>query len=146
MANNKTLTTANSALTLSVRGLFPAPQSIQGYATDDSFAVDDVAPAEVMMGVDGKLSGGYVPYPTVLNLTLQADSNSTEMFDTVLEAQKANKELFIFDGTLIIQGTGEKIAFTRGFLTNSTPMSTAKKVLQPRKFVLTFEGASKAPV
>jgi hypothetical protein len=143
---NKTLTTANSALALSVRGLFPVPQSIQGYATDDSFAVDDVSPVEVQMGVDGKLSAGYVPYPTVLNIMLQADSASTAMFDTVLDAQKAAKEAFIFDGTLIIQGTGEKYAFTNGFLTTVTPMSTAKKVLQPRKFALTFELQTKSPV
>lgn len=142
----KTLTTANSALTLLVRGLFPNPQVIQGYATDDSFAVDDVEPVDVMMGVDGLLSAGFVPYATKLNITLQADSNSTGMFDTVIAQQNANKEAFIFDGTLIIQGTGEKYAFTKGYLTSLTPMSTAKKVLQPRKFVITFESVTKAPI
>jgi hypothetical protein len=129
-----------------VRGLFPVPQAIQGYATDDSFATDDVSPGEVQMGVDGLLSAGFVPYPTVITITLQADSKSTKMFDAVLEAQKANKELFIFDGTLIIQGTGDKYALTKGYMTSATPMSTAKKILQPRKFALTFESVSKAPV
>lgn len=141
-----TLTTANSALSLMVRGLFPVPQSIQGYSTDDSFSVEDISPAEVQMGVDGMLSGGFVPYPTALTITLQADSKSVQMFDTVLEAQKAAKELFIFDGTLIIQGTGEKYAMTKGFMTSATPMSNSKKVLQPRKYTLTFENVSKAPV
>lgn len=141
-----TLTTANSAFSLAVRGLFPVPQALQGYATDDSFAVDDVSPGEVQMGVDGQLSAGYVPYPTTMIFTFQADSKSVDMFDTVLEAQKANKEMFIFDGTGIIQGTGAKYAMTKGYLTSATPMSTGKKILQSRKFTITFENVSKAPV
>lgn len=141
-----TLTTANSALTLQVRGLFPAPQAIQGYATDDSFAVDDVSPVEVQMGVDGHLSAGYVPYPTVLTIMLQADSPSTAMFDAVLAAQKSAKEAYVMDGTMILQGTSEKYTFVRGFLTSATPSATAKKVLQPRRFQITFENHSKAPL
>lgn len=142
----KTLTTANSALSLMARGLFNVPQAIQGYATDDSFAVDDVNPVETMMGVDGKLSGGYVPYATVMTIMLQADSDSIEFFDTILETQKANKEAFILDGVLIVQGSGHKYALTKGFLSTSTPAETAKKVLQPRKFTITWENCTKAPV
>lgn len=142
----KTLTTANSSLTLLVRGLFPVPVSIQGYATDDSFAIDDVDPSERYMGVDGKLSAGYVPYTTKLTIMLQADSESMDIFDTTLAAQVANKELFIFDGTLIIQGSGEKCTFTKGYMAEITPAPTGKKVLQPRRFSIEFEGYSKAPV
>jgi hypothetical protein len=141
-----TLTTANSAVSLAVRGLFPVPHHLQGYAADDSFAAEDVSPTEVQMGVDGQLSGGFVPYPTAISFTLQADSPSLDMFDSVLAAQNANKESFIFDGTIIIQGTGAKYACTKGFLTTASPMSTAKKTLQPRKFTLTFQNVTKAPV
>lgn len=140
-----TLTTANSAFSLQVAGLYPVPQSIQGYATDDAFAADDVEPAEVMMGVDGKLSAGYVPYPTKLNVTLQADSASNAIFDNILSAQVAAKELYVCNATIVLAGTGEKYALTRGFLTGATPMSGSKKVLQPRKYVITFEQCSKAP-
>lgn len=141
-----TLTTANSAMTLAVRGLYPIPQSIQGYATDDSFSTEDVTPGETYMGVDGKLSAGYVPYSTKLTIVLQADSSSTQMFDDVLAAQVAAKELYIFDGTMILQGTGEKYSFTGGYLIKASPSATAKKVLQPRPFTIEFESMSKAPV
>lgn len=141
-----TLTTASSAFTLVVRNLFPVPQKLQGYSTDDSFSVEDVQPMEVQMGVDGQLSAGYVPYATPVTFTFQADSPSIAMFDTVLEAQKAAKEGFIFDGTGLIQGTSEKYAMTKGFLTSATPMSTGKKTLQPRKFTITFERVTKSPV
>lgn len=142
----KTLTTANSALLLMVRGLFPVPQAIQGYAVDDSFAVANVKPTETFMGVDGKLSAGYTPYPTVMTITLQADSASVDMFDAVIANQKANNEALIFDGTLFVQGTQEKNAMTKGFLTDITPTSTAKKTLQPRTFEITWESMTKAPV
>lgn len=141
----KTLTTANSSLTVQVRGLFPAPVSIQGYATDDSFAVDDVTPSERYMGVDGKFSAGYVPYPTKLTLMLQADSDSMQVFDDTLAAQVAAKELYVFDAVLIIQGTGEKCIFTKGYMAEISPAPTAKKVLQPRRFAIEFESYSKAP-
>lgn len=141
-----TLTTANSSFMLVVRNLFPVPQKMQGYSTDDSFASDDVQPVQVQMGVDGLLSAGFVPYPTIINVSLQADSPSIAFFDIVLEAQKAAKETFIFDGTVILQGTGEKYAMTKGFLTSATPMSGGKKTLQPRKFTITFESVTKAPV
>lgn len=140
-----TLTTANSSLALQVRGLFPTPQVIKGYATDDSFAVEDVSAVETYMGVDGLMSAGYVPQPTVLTIMLQADSPSTAMFDAVISAQQAGREAFIFDGVIILQGTSEKYVFTKGWMTNHTPMSTAKKTLQARKFTITFESSTKAP-
>ena len=76
-----TLTSANSALSLKISGLYPTPQSVAGYATDDMFSTDDVNPVETMMGADGKLSGGYTPYPTKLNLPLQADPASNAIFE-----------------------------------------------------------------
>lgn len=140
-----TLTTANSAATLVVRGLFPVPQSLQGYSTDDSFSSEDVKPVETQMGVDGLLSAGFVPYPTEISFVFQADSPSTAMFDVVLAAQNSAKEAFIFDGTIILQGTGEKFAMTKGYLTSASPMSSSKKTLQPRKFTITFQSVTKAP-
>ncbi|MDB5777610.1 MAG: hypothetical protein JWP38_3743 [Herbaspirillum sp.] len=141
-----TLTTANSALSLQITSLYPVPQSIQGYSTDDAFATDDVEPGEFMMGVDGKLSGGYVPYPTKLTITLQADSASNAIFDNWLAAQAAAKEVYFANGTIMLSGTGDTYVFTQGGLSSASPMPSAKKTLQPRKFVITFESCSKAPI
>ncbi len=140
------LSTSNSAMTLVVRGLFPTPQNIEGYSADDSFSTDDVTPSERVMGVDGKFSAGYVPYPTKLTLTLQADSPSIDMFDAVLAAQVAAKELYIFDGVVIIPGIAKKYVFTKGYLAEMTPMSSGKKILQPRKFAIEFESQTPSPI
>lgn len=142
----KTLTTANSAFTLAARGIFPAPFQLQGYSVDDSFAVDDVTPGEVQMGVDGFLSAGYIPYVTQITFSFQATSPTIDYLDSIIAQQKANREMVIFDGTGLIQGTQEKYAMTNGYLTSFTPANTGKKVLQPRKFTFSFQDFDKAPI
>lgn len=140
----KTLTTANSALALAVVGLFNTPQLIQGYSTDDSFAADDVSAIETAMGVDGYLSGGFTPVPTVLNINLQADSLSNDFFDAWINAQLQARELFIANGSILLTGIGKKFALSKGYLTTHSPMAGSKKILQPRKFTITFESISPA--
>lgn len=139
-----TLTSANSALALAVANLFAAPQVIRGYSTDDSFAADDVSPAQTEMGVDGRLSGGYTPVPSALSIVLQADSPSNDFFDTVVAAMQAAREVYIFNGSIFLPATNNKYALTRGFLTSYTPLPPGKKILQPRKYTITFESITKA--
>src|SRR5438067_13874997 len=95
-----TLTSANSKLTLSVRSFLPIPQSIQGYAVDESVTVSDVNPTQVVIGVDGRKSSGYTPYLVPMTIMLQADSPSMEFFNTVIRAMGSAMEDFIFDGTV----------------------------------------------
>lgn len=141
-----TLTTANSVFTLSVSSVYPTPQLLQGYATDDAFTADDVAPVEVVMGVDGKLSGGFTPVPYVMTIMLQADSPSCRVFDDWHAAQKAAKEVYTGSAIIVLQGTGQKYAGSKGFLTGYSPAPAVKKILQPRKFVITFEDLAMSPV
>lgn len=140
-----TLTNANSVIALAIAGLYPVPQLLQGFSTDDAFTADDVAPVEVQMGVDGHLSAGYVPQAYPLTIMLQADSVSNKIFDDWHNAQKSSKEVYIASGIITLQGTGQKYSMTRGFLTSYNPQPGAKKILQPRKFVITFEDISQAP-
>lgn len=141
-----TLTAANSVFTLGIAGLYPVPQLIQGYATDDAFAFPDVKPGEAMMGVDGKLSGGYLPYPTEQDITLQADSASILIFDDWLAAQNAAKEIYIANAVLAYPAIAKVFTLTRGILTMTSPAPTAKKLLQPRRFHITWESCSPAPL
>lgn len=141
-----TLTSANSALSLQITDLYPVPQAIQGYATDDMFSVADIATAEVLMGVDGKLSGGYTPVPKVFEIGLQADSPSNEIFEIWMNAQDAKTDLYIANATILLRSTGRSYALTRGILTMASPMPAAKKILQLRKFQITFESISSAVV
>lgn len=146
MAGNKTLTSANSSLMVQISGLYPIPQKIEGFATDDAFSSEDVTTAETQMGVDGKLSSGYTPYPVPFKLVLQADSPSMSIFDNLIAAQDAVNEVMRVDATILLQGNGDKYALTKGTLTKFTPMPDNKKILQPRTFEITFESRTKSPV
>ncbi|OZI59945.1 phage tail fiber protein [Bordetella genomosp. 11] len=141
-----TLTSANSVLMLAVGGVFPVAQQIQGFATDDAFTADAVTPVETRMGVDGKLSGGYTPYPTVLQITLQADSPSIAIFEAWGAAQNVAREVFTSDATVSIPSVGSKYALTKGFLTNFTPMPPNRKILEPQTYTITFESCTPSPI
>lgn len=141
----KSLSTANSALSIQIPGLYPVPQKIEGYATDDSFMAEDVTTGETVIGVDGKLSAGFIPYKTPFVINLQADSESCVIFDNWMAAQKSEKDMLSCNAVVLLQGNGDKYALTRGFLVQGSPMAGSKKILQPRKFTIEFESVSKAP-
>ncbi|MCU4576132.1 hypothetical protein KTJ34_01730 [Acinetobacter courvalinii] len=141
-----TITSANSTFTLTATDVFPAPQVLQGYATDDAFATDAIDLAEAIMGVDGKLSAGYTPNPTKITVALQADSPSIAVFDAIISATKAGREVIFLDAAIGLPATGTNYTFTRGVITNANQLPDAKKTLQPQKYQITFESVTKAVV
>lgn len=143
---SNTITSANASLSLSVAGVFPVPIPIEGFSTDDAFDTENVAPNEAIMGVDGKLSGGYTPYPVKLKIVLQADSPSNLVFDAWRQAMDAVKEAFPANCTIIAPSIGKVYTFLGGFLTGDMPTPQGKKVLQAQTYELTFQSVSAAPV
>jgi len=140
------LTTANSVIALSFQGVFDTPQVLQGFSADDIFDTADVSNAEVSMGIDGKLSYAFVPVATVQTFTLQADSPSVAIFDTVITAEKTAKEKFRVDGTITLPGLGVRYTMTNGVISSFTPVSGAKKSAQPRHFVVTWQDCIPTPI
>lgn len=141
-----TITSANSALSLNVPGVFPIPVPIEGYSTDDAFDTENKTPTETLMGVDGNLSGGYTPQPTKLKIVLQADSPSIAYFDQWYAAMDAAKEAYPASATLIATSLGKKWGFTQGFLTGYMPAPPGKKVLMPQTYEITFEDSTSSVV
>lgn len=141
---SRDITNANSVLMLSIAGLYTSPQQLQGYAADDVFDSEPVDSAEIMMGVDGKLSAGFVFKEVAWNITLMAGSGSIDIFDNWYQAQKSAKAPYWASATVYLPSIGKKWAMTNGVLTKFTPMPAGKKVLQPRKFTITFEDISPA--
>lgn len=141
-----TLTSANSVLMLGVANLYNVPIQIQGFATDDAFTAADVDTAETMMGVDGKLSAGFTPYPTTIEISLQADSASNLFFDAIINAEQVAREKYVMNGSILIPSLGQLFSMTTGFLGKVTKVSAAKKVMQPRKFEIVFQSVVGAPV
>jgi len=139
------ITAANAIVTLTIPGIFSAPQQLQGFDVDDVYDVESVDVAETKIGVDGVMSSGYIFFMTPWTVALQADSASVLVFETWLATQKAQGLLFPATGTVQLQSTGRKYAMTNGVLQNMKQMPPVKKVLQPRLFKLMWQDISPAP-
>ena len=142
--SDTTITSANSVFTIVVPGLFPAPVQLRGYATDRAFTTEAVDLAEVQMGVDGRMTAGFVPNPVKQTITLQADSPSKDIFTAVIQAMKTAREVFYISGSISLPSTGESFTLTRGILTNAKQIPDAQKVLQPVDYVITWESVNRS--
>ncbi len=135
------ITSASAIVMFTIPGIFVIPQQLQGFAADDIFDTDPLESAETLMGVDGKLSAGFVFVPTLQNYALQADSPSIFIFDTWWNAQQIAHEVFFANATVLLTSIGKKWAMTNGILSNYKPLPDAKKVLQPQRFRVTWESS-----
>ncbi len=142
----RSITAANAVYMLSIFPVFPIPVQLQGFAADDVFSTDPQTVAETSMGVDGLLSAGFVFNAVTQNITLQANSDSNNIFDAWQQAQKAVKDTYFANAVIMLRGIGSKWTMTNGVLTTYPPMPDAKKVLQPRRFGITWESVDQALV
>lgn len=142
--SERTITSANSVFTIVVPGLYPAPVQLYGYSSDKAFTTEAIELAEVQMGVDGRMTGGYTPNPVKQTVTLQADSPSKDIFTAMIQAMKAAREIFYISGTISLPSTGEQFTMRRGILTTGKQIADAQKVLQPVDYVITWESVDRS--
>ena len=133
------ITSANSIFALAIIGLFDVPQRLQGFAADDIFDTESVESAETIMGVDGILVAGVVYAPIKQTIVLQADSTSALFFDEWHRVEQRERTKYYATGVITLPAISAVYTCTRGVLTHYSPISDAKKVLQPRKFGITWQ-------
>lgn len=140
------ITSADAILTMTQPVLFPNPQQITNFATDDVYDTDQIRTLEAMMGVDGNLSFGFVFVPVLQNYTLMADSPSISgFFDIIYTQQRAAKTSYPIGGVIVLPSLGKKFIMTNGGLSNYKVAPDAKRVLQPQKFQITWESIVPSP-
>lgn len=140
------ITGATAQYLLSVRDLYDQPQPLQGFAADDVWSTPAIQSVETLMGVDGFLSGGFVFTEIKQTISLQADSPSNDIFDNWWAAMQAEEETFIADAVVYLKALTRKWTMTRGFLTQYSPIPDTKKLIQPRKYEITWNVTSPAPI
>lgn len=141
----KTITAANSVFLLSVRGLYDVAQLLQGYSADAAFDTEASEPAEVVKGVDGRMSAGFVPFMTRQTIQIMPDSNSSEIFENWLAAQKTAGEIFYADALISLPSTQRKYTCRKGVLTSIVAIPGVRRVLQARPFAITWDSIDPAP-
>lgn len=146
MALPKTLTSANAVLTLAALPYLPVPTNIQGFSADSAFLFDTPAVAEVLMGVDAIMSGGYQPSITRMTVSLQADSPSVQWFYDLLAATKAAREIAILGGSIAMPSLGYSFILTKGILEQMTQAPPVGKILQPQSFQIAWNDIQPVPL
>ena len=146
------ITSANAKFSILVPGVFPTPYLLQQFATDDAWASEEVDVAQVVIGVDGAMSAGSVPYLIPQDIIFQADSASISGFmepwraaNAAAVAQGATQN-FASAGTLTIPAIGLTYALTKGVLLRITPFPQGRKILQPVRYRITWNGYQALPI
>ncbi len=146
MSQLKTITAANAKFSIAVPALVLPPFTLQGYSADAMFGFSPVEYAQVLMGVDGRMTAGFVPNPKPQEVTLMADSPSKAFFDAWVGGMEAIKELAYASAVIDIAAIGQSFIMTKGALTSAPPGVTAGKVLQPLVYTITWEGIQAVPL
>lgn len=141
-----TITSANSAFSLAVTDLYPVPQTIQGYAADDAFTAEALEMAEIVMGVDGHMSGGFIFNASILTVHIMPDSPSLPIFENWITFQRTAREVYFANGSISIPSIARKYSLINGILRSGNPIVNARKVLEAVQFVIAFERIIGEPV
>lgn len=140
------ITSANAILVFAVPDYLPVPQQIQGFSTDDIFSTDSVTPIETMMGVDGQLSAGYLFVEKKMTVTLMASSPSNFFFDQLQAGEDAAVQAFAITGVITLPSLQMSYNLINGYMTGYPPIADAKKVMQPRKYTITWQAIQPSPI
>lgn len=134
-----TITSANSVVALTVAGLFPVPQQLQGFSADRAWESNSLVMTETQIGVDGRKTAGYIFNPVEQTFSLQGDSPSKSFFTAIINAMRAAREVLRIDGTIVLPSTGESFICSNGTLQASKMLPDAGKVLAQMDFVIVWE-------
>jgi len=141
-----TLTSATAIITLQVAGIFDTPVQLQQFMAEDIFDMPTATHAEVVMGADGVQSAGFVFTSRPQTFALQANSPSCDLLDEWINAEIQSIDTFRADATITLRGLGKVWTCSNGTLTNYNQIPDAKKILQGRKFTITWERVVASPL
>lgn len=130
---------------LTVEALFPQAQRLQGYSADDAFDTEAVENGEYSMGIDGKLSAGFVWNEVPFTITLQADSPSLTLFEQVYQYEQSNRTKLTNNLTVSLPAVSKRYDFKSGFM-RSYKAPSGKKILQPAVVVFVFQQMQVSPL
>lgn len=133
-----TITSANVVFLLGIATVYPNPQQLQGFGTDDAFLTDVVDSTETQVGVDGFGVAGYVPRNPKQTIRLLASSASVSVFENWIAAQDTLGDVLYANGTILYPSLGRKYTLYQGALMRVSSMADARKVLANREFEVSW--------
>ena len=91
--NPNTITSANAIVQVRCAGIFDTWVNAEGAQSDAFLSFGDVTTAQTEIGIDGKLSFGWIPHKTTGTISLMANSPSIKVFETIYNDFLNNREV-----------------------------------------------------
>ena len=135
---------ANSPLIITVSALAIASVAMEGYAVDNAWALDDAETAVAQVGVDAKMTAGWVPRLNPLTLSFAPNSPSVATLSAIITAQDTNMTIYTLQGVLSCPSVSKSWTLSNGVLTRGKIIPDGSRILGPQSFQLTFESARPA--
>lgn len=132
------ITSANATLVLTVDSLFPAGITLEQFATDQSFSMDELTIAEDRMGVDGNLVAGWVPSIKAVTIMLEASSPSYIALAQYYRANEQKRGFYRCELVASVPSIARTFIWSQGLLKSGTPVPAGKKVLDPTTWKFDF--------
>lgn len=140
------ITSANAVITLQVTGIFTTPFQLQGFSADNIYDAPETELVQTAMGVDGRLSGGFVFNPVDQSFSIQADSETNTFFETWAARMNTQKDVYVAEGTTRLISVNRAYVMRRGFLVNAHQFPAAGRILQPRRYTVRWERVTSTPI
>lgn len=138
------ITSANSTLIITVSALAIASVAMEGYAVDNAWALDDAETAVAQVGIDGKMTAGWVPRLNPLTLSFAPNSPSVATLSTIINAQDTQMTIYTLQGVLSCPSVGKSWTLSNGVLTRAKMIPDGSRILGPQSFQMTFESVRPA--
>lgn len=134
----QSITSASAVFLIVIPGVYPTPTQLQEFAVDEAFDIEEVEAAVVQTGVDGIGVAGWVPRTYKMPIVLLASSTSKQVFADWIDAQDVNNEVIYASATITIPATKTRFSCAQGSLTRFSRMPNVRRVLQPRRYEITW--------
>lgn len=129
-------------LTFAVQTYSPAPVTIRGYGPDETVDAEALTVGEVMKGIDGFGTSGFMQTTLVTPFTLLADPQvvpSIDFMDGWMGAQMllnggTGDVLYAINGVITYPSLKRQMQVNNGTLRSFKPIPQGQKLLRPRQF------------
>lgn len=133
-----TITSANSVFTISIDPIYPSSVTLQGYGVDDAFASESVEKTLMQIGVDGLPALAYVFRTADVNITLQSNSPSVDVFTRWANTMDSIREALPCNAVIELPAIGKRYVMSVGALTGYTPVPTTTEYINDITYTITF--------
>nr|DAI16313.1 MAG TPA: Protein of unknown function (DUF3277) [Caudoviricetes sp.] len=146
MSNLRSISSANSVLTLSVEEIDPSGFVVDDFSSGDPYGSDNVTSTVIRMTQDGKLLAGFKHTSKPFKIILEPTSSALQKLLNVVNHEKLNGKNYFFNGTLYIPSLELEFSLISGVIESHPELISSKEVLEPTTWQFQFENVELSSV